>query len=132
MTSSTEKDLERGIRPPVSRHASRPGSNPLESLSRVSTRRSNRSQRYGGEDGYSGSVFETEEAERGPEDDTVSSEEKEEEKSKQNKDSKTKNGEDVIDVGWDGGDNDPLNPRQMSMAKRYFITTLMATTSTCV
>jgi hypothetical protein len=135
MTSLTAKDLEHGVRPSNSRHTSRPRSSQLDNLSRVSTRRSARSQRYGGEDGYSGSVFEREHEERediSQEEDPASSDEKDGEKQRESKGQKKKSDEDIIDVGWDGGDNDPLNPRQMGKARRYMITALMATTSTFV
>jgi hypothetical protein len=129
MTSFTDKNVEQGLRHPISRHNSRPSSRPA-TLSRISTTRSNRSRHYGGEDGYSGSVFERERVEN--EEHLESSEENgDDEKTKEHRIDKQKS-KDIIEVNWDDGDNDPLNPRQMGLGRRWMIICLMSTTAICV
>ncbi|KAF4632729.1 hypothetical protein G7Y89_g5400 [Cudoniella acicularis] len=39
---------------------------------------------------------------------------------------------DPFEVRWDGGDNDPMNPRSMSMARRWLIVLIVSASSLCV
>jgi hypothetical protein len=39
---------------------------------------------------------------------------------------------DPFEVGWDGGDDDPLNPRSFSKARKWMITFIVAQASFCV
>jgi hypothetical protein len=39
---------------------------------------------------------------------------------------------DPWEVKWDGGDNDPANPRSMTMARRWLIVIIVSASSLCV
>jgi hypothetical protein len=39
---------------------------------------------------------------------------------------------DPFEVHWDGGDNDPMNPRSLSMAKKWVIVLIVSASSLCV
>ncbi|PBP27685.1 MFS general substrate transporter [Diplocarpon rosae] len=39
---------------------------------------------------------------------------------------------DSFDVGWDGGDSDPLNPRSLSLARKWLVVLIISASSLCV
>ena len=39
---------------------------------------------------------------------------------------------DAYEVRWDGGDSDPLNPRSMTMARKWLIVIIVSLSSLCV
>ena len=39
---------------------------------------------------------------------------------------------DPFEVHWEGGDNDPLNPRSMTMARKWLIVIIVSLSSLCV
>jgi hypothetical protein len=39
---------------------------------------------------------------------------------------------DPFEVHWEGGDSDPLNPRSMTMARKWIVVIVVSTSSLCV
>ena len=39
---------------------------------------------------------------------------------------------DLFEVHWEGGDSDPLNPRSMTMARKWVVVIVVSTSSLCV
>jgi len=39
---------------------------------------------------------------------------------------------DPFEVRWDHGDNDPMNPRSMSMARKWVVVLIVSASSLCV